>query len=175
MSALLVVLGGLPGSGKTTLAAALAPRLGAAVCRVDAVEAAMWDAGVGRDQPTGLAAYAVAHAVARSTLSAGTPVVVDAVNPVAEARDGWVALAREVDAPLVPVEVVCPDRSEHRRRVTERVSDLPGFRVPTWEQVQGLAYEPWLGERLVVDAQQPLEEQVELVLGTAGAFRPVPR
>jgi predicted kinase len=166
---LLVALGGLPGSGKTTLAAALAPRLQAAVCRVDAVEAAMWHAGVARDQPTGLAAYAVAHAVARATLAVGTPVVVDAVNPVAEARDGWVALAGEVGARLVPVEVVCRDRFEHRRRVAERVSDIPGFVVPTWEQVQALDYEPWLGDRVLVDALQPLGEQVDLVLRAADA------
>ena len=167
--ALLVALGGLPGSGKTTLAAALAPRLGAAVCRVDALEAAMWHAGIGRDQPTGLAAYAVAHAAARTTLTAGTAVVVDAVNPVAEAREGWVALADEVGARLVPVEVVCPDPVEHRRRVAERISDLPGFAVPTWEQVQAMDYEPWVGERVLVDARRPLGEQVELVLRAADA------
>jgi predicted kinase len=161
----LVVLSGLPGSGKTTLARALAPRLGAAVCRVDGLEAAMWHAGVGKNQPTGLAAYAVAHALARPTLEAGTAVVIDAVNPVAAAREGWVALAAEAGAHLVTVEVVCPDPAEHRRRVEERTSDLPGFVVPVWAEVEALAYEPWTAPRLVVDSLTPLEQQVSAVLG----------
>jgi predicted kinase len=152
---LLVVFGGLPGTGKTTMARAVAARLRGAFVRIDEVEAAMWRAGIGRDQPTGLAAYVVAEAVAESCLRAETAVIVDAVNPVEEARRAWRELAQRVGAALRVVEVVCADAAEHRRRVERRRTDIDGLDVPTWEQVIRREYEPWSEDRLVLDTSRP--------------------
>ena len=48
--------------------------IGAAYLRVDAIEAALWSAGVARDQPTGLAAYVVAYTIAKGSLEASAQV-----------------------------------------------------------------------------------------------------
>ena len=148
---MLIVFGGLPGVGKTALARAVAERLGAAYLRVDAIEAAMWRAGVPRDQRTGLAAYFVANTVAEGTLEARASVVVDAVNPIEEARQGWRDLAHRLGTQLRMIEVVCLDEVEHRRRVESRAADLEGHAVPTWHEVQDREYEPWDEPRLTVD------------------------
>ncbi|WP_107767273.1 AAA family ATPase [Nocardioides terrigena] len=55
----LVVMSGLPGSGKSRLAAAVARELGCAVVSVDTVERGLHDAGIDPAQPLGLAAYEV--------------------------------------------------------------------------------------------------------------------
>ncbi|MDQ4039377.1 MAG: AAA family ATPase, partial [Actinomycetota bacterium] len=87
---MLIVFGGLPGTGKTTLSQGLARRLRASYVRVDAIESALLTAGLVPDQPSvGTAGYVVANRVARSCLLAGLDVVVDAVNPVEVARQGW--------------------------------------------------------------------------------------
>jgi predicted ABC-type ATPase len=65
---MLVVFAGLPGVGKTTLSRAVAQQAGATWLRVDAIESAIWRAGVDDDQPTGYAAYAVAYALADAHL-----------------------------------------------------------------------------------------------------------
>lgn len=96
-------------------------------------------------------AYAVGHAIASDQLRSARDVVVDAVNPVAEARDGWVHLAAEHLARLRLIEVVCSDVEEHRRRVEARLPDLDGYPVPTWAAVQAHQYDPWDGDRLIVD------------------------
>lgn len=124
----------------------------------------MWRAGIERAQPTGLAAYVVAERVAESCLRGRAPVVIDAVNPVEEARRAWRELARRVSgAALSFVEVVCSDAEEHRRRVEARESDVEGLSVPTWEQVVGREYEPWTDERLVLDTSGPTADPVETV------------
>jgi predicted kinase len=150
----LVVLAGRPGTGKTTLARKLAAALPAAYLRIDAIETAVIRCGLARP-PVGPVGYAVAHEVAASTLGAGVSVVADAVNPVAEARQGWRDLASRTGARLVVFETVVADRAEHRRRVTQRRPDLDGQTVPTWEQVQVSDYLAWDevrdGTRIVVD------------------------
>lgn len=153
---MLIVFAGLAGTGKTTLARLVARKLSAAMLRIDAIEAAVIRSGLATS-PVGPIGYLIAHQIAAECLIAGTPVVVDAVNPVAEARAGWRELARAHDAEILMVEVTMSDAAAHRRRVEERRSDVPGLVVPTWEQILGSDYRPWDvdrdGERLVVDGQ----------------------
>lgn len=144
---MLIVLGGLPGSGKTTLAKALASRLGAALVRIDAIEQAAVDTGVAT-HPVGEVGYVVGYAVARDNLEAGATVIADSVNPVAITRLAWRKVADE--AGVLVVEVVCSDTAEHRGRVEGRENDIPGLPLPTWAAVQARDYEPWRAD-LVID------------------------
>jgi AAA domain len=82
---MLIVFGGLPGTGKTTLSRLVAQDLSATWLRIDVIEVAMWRSGIAREEPTGLAAYVVANALADAQLGLGATVVIDAVNPVEEA------------------------------------------------------------------------------------------
>ena len=154
----LVVFSGLPGVGKTTLSGLVAERLTAAVIRIDAIESAVVTAGLAA-APVGPVGYLVAHRIAQGCLAAGTSVVIDAVNPVPEARQGWSDLSVAAGSSLVLVEVVLADEREHRRRVAARRSDLAGLVVPTWADVQRSDYQPWDvgrdGERLLVDGADP--------------------
>ena len=166
MTALLVVFAGLPGSGKTTVSRAVAHRLGAAFLRVDSIESAVAAtlAPVG-GSPVG---YVVAAQVAHDQLAPGRDVVVDAVNAVEVAREGWRLLAASTGARLRFVEVVCSDPAEHRRRVEGRTGDWPGHAPPTWDAVRAATWEPFTDERLLVDTVGDTEQQVEAVLRHVG-------
>ena len=161
---MLVALAGLPGSGKSALARELGRRTGGVVLAVDAVEAAMWRAGVGPEDrlPTGLAAYAVVQALAGDLLEAGRTVIADAVNAVEPARAAWRDLAAAHDVPLRWLEVICSDPALHRQRLASRGTRYHGFREPTWEQVRTREMEPWADDRLVLDSVAPLPELVEI-------------
>lgn len=155
---MLIEFGGLPGSGKSTLARRLATETGSVWLRIDEIEGAMRRNGLTAEQ-TGIAAYSVAHDIAANHLGRGLVVIADAVNPVAEARQGWRDLAAGAGAGHVVIETVCADGAEHRRRVETRTSDLPGWAHPTWEQTTRMAaeYQPRTDDRLVLDTSRPVE------------------
>lgn len=147
---MLIVFSGLPGSGKTTIAKALAGQSGAVYLRIDTIEQAIRDAGV-LEQGVGSSGYQVANALALSNLLLGHTVIVDCVNPVAESRQAWRDTALSADTPLVNIQVVCSDPHEHQRRVESRTSDIPGLTPPTWQSVLAHEYEPWAESPLTVD------------------------
>lgn len=147
---MLVVIGGLPATGKTTLARLLAARTGAVHLRVDTIEQALVRSGLAR-HPVGPAGYVVGYALAEEHLRQGLTVLAESVNPLAVTRDAWRGAAVRAGVPAVEVEVVCSDPVEHRRRVETRSVDVPDLPLPDWEQVAGREYEPWDRDRIVVD------------------------
>jgi predicted kinase len=170
---MLVQVCGLPGAGKSTLAAAIADALPVVSLRADAIEAAMWKYDI-PDEQSGIAAYSVMHAVAGPHLQRGQIVVADAVSSVEAARVGWAATAAAFGTQLKVIEVMCPDPREHRRRVEERKNDLSGFTLPTWSQVEQVIweYEPRSDDRLTIDSTQPLAEGVAEALAFIGTDAP---
>jgi len=147
---MLIVFSGLPGTGKTTISREIARRRHAMHLRIDVIEQAIRNAGVLAGE-VGTAGYGVANALAEANLAAGLAGVADCVNPVRESRAGWQAVAARRGVPLLQVLVVCSDVAEHRRRVEERVSDLPGLAPPDWHSVTHRRFEAWEGPHLRLD------------------------
>jgi predicted kinase len=158
---MLIVLSGLPGTGKTTIARKLAIELAAVYLRIDSIEQSMRAAG----WPVEGEGYRVAYAVAEDNLRLGRIVVADCVNPWPLTRSEWRAVADRSGVPALDVETVCSDASEHRRRVETRAVDITGHRLPTWQEVVERDYRPWDVERMVIDtARLSVEQSVCAIL-----------
>ena len=157
---MLVVFGGLPGTGKTTLARRVADRLEATYLRIDAIEQALRSSLAMADD-VGDAGYAIAYAICESNLVLGRAVVADCVNPLPVTRAAWRDVAARSASPIVEIEVVCSHEAEHRRRVESRTIDIPGLVPPTWAAVMERDYEPWSEPRIVVDTANMTTAEAE--------------
>lgn len=147
--ATLVVIGGLPATGKSTIARALAQLHQVPYVRIDTIEQALTRSGIA--DVSGTAGYITGYALAAEQLRLGISVVVECVNPIEVTRNAWFATAQHNSANLLNVEVICSDPDEHRRRAEQRVVDIPDLVLPTWQEILDRDYEPWTTERLVLD------------------------
>jgi len=162
----LIVMSGLPGTGKSTLAERIAQRLELPVLSVDPIESAIITSGIPQSFETGLAAYLVAAALASEQLKLGISVIIDAVNAEEEGKDVWRKLAEKHHLAMTILEVLVSDQTVHRKRVESRVRNLHGFREVTWERVEDRrkSSTPWAEPTLRLDTLNDLDTNVDEAL-----------
>jgi len=148
--AVLIIFAGLPGVGKSTIAAELARCLEAVYLRADTIEQAMRDGGLTNDQIGGNG-YWVACCVASENLRLGRTVVVDSVNPWLLTREMYRKVATDAGVRYLEVEVVCSDRALHRTRAEGRKTVITGHTNPTWREIEERDYHPWDTDPLRID------------------------
>lgn len=163
---MLYIIGGLPGTGKSTLSQDLARKLQAVHLRIDIIEHALRESGIAVNGPEG---YLVAHRLAEHNLRLGRVVVADSVNPLLITRTAWRAVAARAGVPFIEIEFVCSNLAEHRQRVETRPTDIAGFTLPTWEEVANRKYEPWDSPHVVIDtAGQTVEQSTTALMRALG-------
>jgi predicted kinase len=145
---MLYIFGGLPGTGKSTLSRQFAQRLKAVHLRIDTIEKAIRSSVGSVIGPEG---YAVAWQVAIDNLRLGNVVVADSVNPIRITRDAWQGAAREAEAKYLEIEIVCSDKTEHRRRAESRKVEIKGLKWPAWHEIEDREYELWDRKHIVID------------------------
>ncbi|MGA3197172.1 MAG: AAA family ATPase [Terriglobales bacterium] len=150
MAPVLIIFGGLPGVGKTSIAREIAGHVGGVYLRIDSVEQAIRDSGVADESMYDMG-YRVSYSVAEDNLRLGRTVIADSVNPLQVTRDAWIEVADRAGAEAIEVEITCSDVNQHRQRVETRAVDIEGLRPPTWQEVEARQYQPWNREHIVID------------------------
>ncbi len=166
--AILFLFGGLPGTGKSTVAGALAAATGAWHLRLDTLEQALIRVGLCTRETLQGKGYEVACALAGEQLARATSVIADCVNPLELTRNWWRAVASAASCRTLEVEFICSDAALHRERAESRFVDIPGLKLPTWAEIQAREYEPWTTPHLVLDtARLPVDAAVARILDAA--------
>ncbi|HAT8649777.1 TPA: AAA family ATPase [Legionella pneumophila] len=162
---MLIIFGGLPGTGKTTISKQIAKQLNAVYLRIDTVEQAFKKLSGFAEHWVGPEGYMICYAIALDNLKLGLPVVADSVNPIAITRNDWQKVAMDANAPFIEIELVCSNAKEHQRRIETRKADIPGHNLPNWIDVLNRDYEPWQSKSIALDTSEySVEESVEIIM-----------
>lgn len=162
MTGHLIVISGLPGVGKTSVAEIIAASTGSVHLSIDAVEESLLTCGLPAGWEVGVAAYEAARAMAEQNLRLGHDVVVDAVNDSDEARQTWRTAASRTGARIEFVYLMISDAREHERRLRGRDRGLTHVGEPTWSDVQRRRadYAAWSDEVVEFDTAARTADEV---------------
>lgn len=160
---MLIIFGGLPGTGKTSISKQLAKELQAVYLRIDTVEHALIT--LTESDLIGPEGYMICYAVAEDNLRLGMTVIADSVNPISITRQDWQRVAKATNKQFIEIELVCSDSDEHKKRVESRLAASKDHSLPTWQDVLDRDYELWETKSLVIDTSKlSIPESVEIIL-----------
>jgi predicted kinase len=161
----LIIVSGLPGAGKSTVAEGIARELGIPVFAKDWLEATLLRSGLGQrtDLKTlGFAGYELLTVLAERQLMLGQSVILDSVAGTRSIRDTWRGLSERYEARWRVIECICSNELLHRARLKDRRRGIPGWHELEWSEVERVKqyYLPWEEEHLALDMAQPFEENL---------------
>jgi predicted kinase len=173
---LLVLLTGLPGTGKSTVAGVVGRHLDATVLGHDWVMSGLRpypaiQVVLDSMEPSGhgVVGWSIMNALARAQLRHGRSVVLDGVARAPEIEQCRETAVQEV-VPCVVVATRCSDGAAHRRRIEGRRREIPDWYEVEWDQVERSA-ERWTepqGADLhldTVDGEDVIASRVESYFG----------
>ncbi len=173
---LLIVFAGAPGTGKSTLARAVARELRAVYLDKDTIKDTALT--LGRDMKmegvadfAGALSYTLLIPFARDNLTLGLPVVVDSPAGYRLFQDAIENFVRSVKVDFKLVECITTDDGLLRERIERRAADVPDHRVREWDAYQQARarLERMSGPRLVVDTAETVQTNLRKILNYLGA------
>jgi predicted kinase len=172
---LLIVFAGLPGTGKSSLARAVARELRAVYLDKDTVKdcaiAVAHELKIERGPDlAGPLSYELLVLLARDNLSLGRSVVLDSPAGYRQFREQVSDLAKARRASLKLIECICTDEALLRQRVESRGRELPPYRARDWADYQSnrTRFEGLTERRLVVDTAELTATNLRKVLTYVG-------
>jgi predicted kinase len=157
--AVVVQMHGEPGSGKSMLARALAPRINAIVLDKDVIKSAILRAGAS-EALAASGAYETYFDLATSFIEQRHSIILD--NPVFWPRveERWLEASAAAGCPPILIECVCPDRDTLIQRLRSRNGRESQPREPLDLLRHPGASETRFVPRITLDTMRPIDQLV---------------
>lgn len=156
-----ILIGGLPGSGKSTLSEALASKLKMPLFSKDRLEASIVQNGLAQPNALNDVGYTLLKNLVDEHEKLNQSVIIDFIANKTRVAKLWPSL---LSTNLIVIECICSDRLTHKNRIESRTRGIDGWYELSWEDVEKASreYKPLVADRLIVDSMDTTEVNLKL-------------
>jgi len=160
----LIVMRGYPGTGKSTIARAIARTLRAPLIDRDIIREMGVDI-LGDVPEIGRFAYELMFALSREQLKLGLSVVIDTPLTYRTTYEQAGNLAQAFHIPMLVVHCQCPPDLQ-KRRLEGRKGAVSEFQITTWEEWEQWKsrFEEYEDEGCIIDTSNPVQDSLTRIL-----------
>lgn len=155
----LIIICGLPGTGKTTLAKKIAAKIGGVLLRTDVVRKELATQKYTKKERQGV--YKEMFNRAKKLLKKDQNVILEATFAERKYRQEAKKIARNLKAGLKIVEVVCP-QSLVKERMVKRTGDESQAEFKHYLMYKKF-FEPIKEKHIVIDTSQDIDKQLQTI------------
>ncbi|MBA2283948.1 MAG: ATP-binding protein [Ktedonobacteraceae bacterium] len=159
-----IVMRGYPGTGKSTIARAIAAALHAPLLDRDIIRQMAVDI-FGKLPTVGQFSYELLFALAREQLELGLSVVLDTPLTYHRTYEQAQELAGTFHTPMLVVHCQCPPEVQ-KRRLEGRKGQVSAFQITSWEEWERWKprFECFDDGGCIIDTSQPLDDSLARVM-----------
>jgi predicted kinase len=155
MAPRIIIIGGIPGTGKTTLAELLSNELGVSLFNKDKLEAAIIRRGLAKKNTLNGVGYELLAELAEGEINQGRSVILDCIASATRVQEFWSNITSQ---DIKYIECICSSISLHKERIENRELNIQGWYEITWSDIQSIkeTYQPFSENRLILDSVESL-------------------
>jgi adenylate kinase family enzyme len=159
MNPSIIIIGGVPGTGKTTLAELLSKEIEATCFSKDKLEAAILRRGIANKDSLNGVGYELLSEIAKTELDHNRSVILDSVASSQRVLEFWPHI---ITQKIYYIECICSDEELHKERVEGRSRNITGWYEITWNDILKIkkSYQPFSENRLIIDSANDLSKNV---------------
>lgn len=158
-----ILIGGLPGSGKSTLSEALATKLKIPLFSKDRLEASIVQNGLVPSKELNDVGYDLLRNLVDEHERLNQTVILDFIGNKTRVEKLWPSL---LSKNLIAIECICSDNSTHKNRIESRTRGIEGWYELSWEDVEKASreYKPLVANRLILDSMDSTETNLQIAV-----------
>jgi adenylate kinase family enzyme len=159
----MIVIGGVPGTGKSTLAKALSKELNIPAFSKDELEAAVSRKGLCNNKEMRGVGFEIMAVLAKNQIENNNSAIFDFIASKSRVIEQWPEL---LESEIKYIECICSDEETHKKRIQSRNRNIDGWYELVWEDVLPIkrGFQPLMTKRLILDSVNNLGENIQMAI-----------
>lgn len=163
MNSTIIIIGGIPGAGKSTLAKALSKELNIPAFAKDELEAAVARRGLCNNKETQGVGFEIMAVIAKNQIENNNSAIFDFIASKSRITERWPEL---LESEIKYIECICSNEEIHKERIQSRNRNIEGWYELVWEDVLTIKqyFQPLMANRLIVDSVNNINDNIAMAI-----------